>query len=145
MSITKWFHHLLNPHCRECYEERTESKVCESCETLKVQLSIANAEKRQLLDSILEKPTPQIEIEHTRKPIQIPEDLKARQMTWNVYRQMLEAEDREKAKILRKQAEDKRVAELEKELGVSHDETVRGSTEADVRSQEHEEQAEKEG
>lgn len=89
-----WLHRLFNPHCEHCREEREESRVCSSCETLKSQLESVNHEKNKLLDRLLEKPvleaTTQPEREIT-KPINIP---------WNVRRQMLEREDRERARLI---------------------------------------------
>jgi len=101
----KWLHHLLNPHCSDCQLAAAENKVCVSCETLKMQLSIANIERRQMLESILamSKPTevqsapPQINLKEAPKPI-----------SWNVRKQMLEAEDRKQAIVL---AEQKKFAE----------------------------------
>jgi hypothetical protein len=93
------------------------NKVCQSCETLKVQLAIANDEKRQLLNTILSSVTP------IREPVTAInyEKLSPKATTWNVRKQMLEAEDRKAAQIL---AEQKKHAEsiekLEEEVGVKH-------------------------
>lgn len=131
-----WLHHLLNPHCDQCQYEEEARKVCQSCETLKIQLAIANREKEQLLNSILEsnkKP------EAPASPPVNPEILKSTRMTWNVRRQMLEAEDREAAKLLAEQKKHREeskspltpgekhyvsesIEKLEKELGVAQEE-----------------------
>ena len=97
---------------REWYQVQDESLRCKSCETLRQQLEIANYEKKVLLEKVLHKDeTPQVEL----KPHEV---VKPRMIPWNVRRQMLEAEDRERAKLMREvpapSAED--VKEFEKEL-----------------------------
>lgn len=92
MILLKWY--------REWKEIKNqfpkEEKICESCETLKMQLSIANQEKATLLNRLLEKPVelPK-EDTSTLKPI-----LPNRQLSWRVRQQMLEREDRAQARIL---------------------------------------------
>lgn len=115
-----WLHHLLNPHCEQCISIADEAKVCKSCETLKIQLSIANVEKKQLLDSVLSftKPT----IEQQSSPVDYYEKLKPKMMTWNVRKQMLEAEDRKSAQLLTEQKQKKfvneQITDLEKDVGI---------------------------
>jgi hypothetical protein len=77
-------------------ESELNPKICESCETLKHQLEISNHEKKQLLDRLLEKPEPVKEVVRNETPMMLP-----RNIPWNVRRQMLEAEDREKARVLK--------------------------------------------
>lgn len=74
-----------------------EPEVCKSCEVLKQQLEIANFEKKQLLTRLLDKP----EVERTTAPplVAVPPNL--RNVPWRVRQQMLEAEDRAKAKAMR--------------------------------------------
>lgn len=113
-----WLHHLLNPHCQECKEAAEENKVCQSCETLKMQLSITNHEKEQMLQTILSLSRPQAEAPPT--PVDY-EKVKPRMTTWNVRRQMLEAEDRRAAQILaeqKKKSVAEQIADLEKEVGI---------------------------
>jgi hypothetical protein len=100
-----------------------------------MQLAIVNAEKQQMLNVLLEKPKIEIEV----PKIEIPESVKPKLVTWNMRRQMLEAEDREKAKILRQKAEE--TAKLEKELGVNNAQAVGGNDEKVIqpRSDEKEE------
>lgn len=101
-----WFHKFFNPHCPDCAAERLEKKVCQSCETLREQLNQVNFEKKQLLDSILQKPVieqPRIETEELNKINYRP---------WKVKQALLEAEDRKKAELIRKNEE------LEKELSI---------------------------
>lgn len=70
-------------------------RECQSCEVLIHQLNLANTEKKELLNKLLEVPpapvvdSPPVEIS---RPKVIP---------WAVRRQMLEAEDREKARLLK--------------------------------------------
>ena len=97
-------------------ELTSEDKVCQSCETLKMQLEIANFEKEKLLNRLLEKPEAPAETV-------APEVTRPRMVPWNVRRQMLEREDREKARILKNapkpDSEKADVAELEKELDIA--------------------------
>ena len=117
MSIKSLIHHILEPHCPDCHsqaiEEREESKTCSSCETLIRQLEIANHEKQLLLDRLLKEPTVEL-------PKSLPDKYDPpRQIPWAVRRQMLEAEDRRRAQIM-KQAPQPDVRELERELGVDN-------------------------
>jgi len=101
-------------------EVKEEETICKSCETLKGQLEIANYEKERLLNKLL---TTEKEPERTTAPE--PQAVRPKMVPWNVRRQMLEREDREKAKLLKNapkpdseiQKED--IAELEKELDVA--------------------------
>lgn len=113
-----WLHHLLNPHCQECKEAAEENKICQSCETLKMQLSIANHEKEQLLQTVLSISRPQAEAPAQQVDY---ESIKPKMTTWNVRRQMLEAEDRRAAQILaeqKKKSVAEQIADLEKEVGL---------------------------
>lgn len=97
-----------------------EETVCKSCETLKQQLEVANYEKEKLLNKLLT--TPDKEPERTTAPE--PQAVRPKTVPWHVRRQMLEREDREKAKLLRNapktDTEQKAdVAELERELDVA--------------------------
>lgn len=132
MNLVHWIHHLFNPHCTECSYESAEKKVCQSCETLKMQLNIANSEKERILEALLEKSKP-VEVANAKVPGELKEVRKA--LPWHVRRQMLESEDRETARILREKAErdkniigtpepkpvEEQISELEKELGVEED------------------------
>lgn len=94
-----------------------EREPCRSCETLQMQLSIANDEKRQLLSLIMSSAK-------SSAPVSPPVDyekLAPKAMTWNVRRQLLEQEDRAKAKILAEQRVhvQQSVDELEKELNIA--------------------------
>lgn len=119
MSLTSWLHHLLEPHCIECQRAAEESKVCASCETLKLQIAIANAEKQALLETIVSFARP---AEHQASPQVEPEHLRPKVMTWNVRRQMLEAEDRKKAQVIQENKKrDEAIAKLEKETGIEEE------------------------
>jgi hypothetical protein len=119
----KFIHHLLNPHCQECKDEQEDDKVCKSCETLKHQLEIANYEKERLLKALLENDKPadnQSSPPVNYEPIRSPKSV-----TWAIRKQMLEAEDKEKAKLMSMQnnkvsgiPESKEIEQLEKELGL---------------------------
>jgi hypothetical protein len=100
--MVKWIHRLLEPHCPDCKEEREENKICQSCETLRVQLEIANYEKKQLMDALLKPRQP----EEPTRLIVPPEQLAPRNIPWRVRQQMLEAEDRKQAQLNR-EAEEK--------------------------------------
>jgi hypothetical protein len=115
-----WLHHLFNPHCEQCREAADENRVCKSCETLTMQLAIANDEKRQMLNSILSFTKP---AENQSSPPVDYEKLKPKMMTWNVRRQMLEAEDRKAAQILaeQKKQQEKEIERLEDEVGIKEE------------------------
>lgn len=89
-----------------------ESDACPVCEVLREQLHKSEAERKELLQRALTPPKaePPQEPEEEHQPI-LP------QFTpWRVRQNMLEAEDRKKAELLRKSKES--IAELEKELQV---------------------------
>lgn len=98
-----WLHHIVNPHCNECIREREMMIQCESCETLHEQLGIANREKDILLKKILELTSSKLNIpESEHVPANAnPQPLFNRSIPWKIRQQALEAEDREKAKLMR--------------------------------------------
>jgi len=108
-----WLHNWLNPHCLECKDEREESRICSSCETLRHQLEIANHNNELLMNRLLEKP----EKESDKPPVEIT---RPRTLSWNIRKQMLEQEDREKARLMREASTPSSTEELEKELGVEN-------------------------
>lgn len=134
--MLNFIHKLLNPHCEHCAQERREkleaeklarleqreelkdNSICPSCETLQRQLEIKNHECEQLLAKLLREP--EAPIAQTAPAININ---KPRTVPWAVRRQMLEAEDRKKAQLLRQAPKPQPVAtedvaDLEKELDV---------------------------
>ncbi len=100
---------------RELYEIRRDNKVCETCNVLKMENARLLAENSKLIDRILEKPVEKvIETTENFKPI-LP-----RNTSWNIKRQMLEAEDRKKAQIIKQQNESMKESteDLERELNI---------------------------
>jgi hypothetical protein len=101
------------------YEEPIK---CESCETLRQQLSIANTEKKALLERILEKPKETVQEVDPKAP-NIVRPIGA--SSWTQRRRELEANDRRNAALLEKRekelaqnkaASPEEVAEFEREL-----------------------------
>ena len=88
---------------------------CESCEILRLQLDESNRERKELLHRLLDK--------DKAEPLIIPTEefqpIKPQYTPWRVRQQMLEAEDRQKAKLMRDKV--KEIEELEKEVGVAAD------------------------
>lgn len=119
--MIKWIHHLLNPHCEHCIDEKRESKVCNSCDILTRENERLRFENDKLLNLLLHKdvelPAPASEEEY--KPL-------VKHLSWAARRQFLETESREAAKVLRTRekemaTEDKSklvTEELEKDLGI---------------------------
>ena len=85
---------------------------CETCDILRMQLEKSDAERRDLLHRLLEKETP--EPPSTAPESYIP--VNPQHIPWRVRQQMLEQEDRAKAKIMRSHTEE--IEKLEQELGV---------------------------
>lgn len=119
MSVIKFFHHLFNPHCKDCLD----NERCESCDTLRDQLVIERANNERLLRALLEPKDIEREVVDTKeyKPVHnLP--------TWDQTRRRLEAESRAKAEQIRAAERDARAAapadkeieQLEKKLGVEN-------------------------
>lgn len=89
-----------------------EPEPCESCETLKEQLNIANHEKKEMLETILGFTKPVME----EKPADVRtiQPIQPRAATWRIKQQALEENDRITAERNKQRA--KEIAELEKEL-----------------------------
>lgn len=87
---------------------------CETCDILRIQLAESNAERKDLLHRLLEKdkpePSPIVKEEE-------PRSIQPQFVPWRVRQQMLETEDRQRAKLTREKAQE--IQELEKELGIS--------------------------
>ena len=87
---------------------------CDSCDTLRAQLEIANAEKKQLLETILEFTRPVAR----EVPVNIKEiePIRPKGVPWRVRQSKLEAESRVAARI--KEEHERQIRELEEEVGV---------------------------
>lgn len=93
-------------------EFRERNRHCESCEILKQVNDQLRMDNEKLLRRVLEKPEPEV---RTEAPEMRTMPLK-RHLPWRVKQQMLEAEDRERAKAMRNAAQPDTVEDLEKEL-----------------------------
>lgn len=94
-------------------EVKHEQVVCENCEVLKEILAAERYDKQQLLKKLLAEPAKEVE---SVEPIEIT---RPKIMPWRVKRQLLEAEDRKKAELLRNAPKpDVDVKDLEKELDI---------------------------
>ena len=96
-----------------------EPSVCPVCEVLRAQLDESSRERRELLQRALAPPI------QSAEPISTEEHqpIKAQYVPWRVRQQMLEAEDREKARLMRDKVQE--IEELETELGVKDASKVR--------------------
>jgi hypothetical protein len=110
-----WIHRLFNPHCENCLD-------CKSCQTLQIQLEIANQEKNRLLDCIIRMSEPPVAYSQetvSKEPIQ---PIMPHHIPWQMKRNMMEAEDRIKARTLKTRMEEiqdnKEIADLERSLGI---------------------------
>ena len=93
MFLLDWYEKYL-----EIREAHMNPHVCDSCETLKSQLAFVNHEKEVLLSRVMEKP--EKEPERVKAPeMQYP--INVARMPWRVRQQMLEQNDREKARAIR--------------------------------------------
>ncbi len=117
MFIIEWY--------RQWKSAKAEfSSGCETCGVLRHELEVVRLENHRLLDRILEKPSVEVPTDTTdMKPINL-----GLTTSWRVKRQMLEAEDREKAKLLRDKESEMHsssggmkadIAELEKEMDLA--------------------------
>lgn len=107
MIINEFFRKIL----------RLDEPHCESCDVLQKQLEIANYEKKQLLEHILDFTKPAVIEPPATRNI---EPITPKTVPFSVKRQMLEQEDRVKAEILKqKEQELKDIESLEKEVGLA--------------------------
>ncbi len=117
-----FIHRFLNPHCRDCFLEQTESKRCDNCDTLKLLLEQERHQNQLLLNTIIELNKPLIpEKNEVREEKQ---ELKPSFVPWRVRQRELEANDRKEAELRKKKIEELKfdkvdTEDLEKELGVS--------------------------
>ena len=89
-----------------------DPRTCETCEILREQLDKSEAERSELLTRLLDKD----KIEPPPTTVEEMKPITPQFTPWRVKQQMLEAEDRKKAQLMRDKA--KEIEELEKELGV---------------------------
>jgi len=87
--------------------------TCATCEVLREQLTMSERERRELLGKLLEKDKPEPLIPSAEPPQAIQPQF----IPWRVKQQMLEAEDRKRAELMRGKV--KEIEKLEQELGVS--------------------------
>lgn len=95
MLLLNWYRDWL-----ELRREYKKEKVCETCETLKIQVEQLRYDNGKLMDRILEKP-------NTVTEPRIPDNITPilpRNKPWKVIQQSLEAQDRVRAAQLRKDA-----------------------------------------
>lgn len=78
-----------------------ESVICDSCETLKMQLAIANQEKKILLEKLLEEPKKEEVQEYNGPQSLVP---KGNNVNWKARKQLLEENDRAAARVIEKAA-----------------------------------------
>ena len=143
-----WFRELLE--IRYEFKERkaqlnAATSVCQTCESLKFELERTSREKEQLLNRILElsKPVAPVEVRLPEPTTVQPIQLGKRHIPFAVRREMLEAEDREQARLLKEHQENlakirqehlkpapvstakvsPSVSDLEKELGVNQEDS----------------------
>ncbi len=131
MFLLDWYSQYLQikhewqGHKISLTRETKEVEVCNSCETLKEQLAIANMHNARLLDRIMERP----KAETNEPPQMVTRPVLGRHTPWKVRQQMLQTEDREKAKLERdapKPSTD--VKDLERELDIASAERTAEAT-----------------
>jgi len=116
-----------------------EDKICVSCESLKQQVEILQYNNNQLLSALTQKPGEPIRQDTSNLKPMLP-----RRVPWGQRRQMLEAEDRHRAELLRKKTEEMTppvasvasttLEELESEVGVVDAESEREANTSAARS-----------
>jgi len=118
--MIQFFHKLLNPHCEHCTEQRREERRCESCDTLRSQLELANHDKKKLLELIERMNNPSIP-----EPVEPLTDIKpiiGGNAHWPTLKRTLEAEDRKEAELLKKArshiGRSDNIKDLEREVGI---------------------------
>ena len=102
---------------------------CQTCEILRFQLDESNRERRELLHKLLEKDKPESVTTPSKEDLQ---PIRPQFTPWRVRQQMLEAEDRKQAQLLREkqkemaEARKPGIEELEKELDIPQEGTANG-------------------
>lgn len=85
---------------------------CEACEILRMQLAKSDAERNELLRRLLDKDKPEPLVVDKEDLVPITPQF----TPWRVKQQMLEAEDRKQAELLRNRQRE--IASLEHEMGI---------------------------
>lgn len=88
-------HEFRERKTRLTHEVIEENRICQSCETLKEQLAFMRDENKILLNKIVKEPEKILE-SNVAPMITIP-----KATPWPVRRQLLEQEDRQKARLMR--------------------------------------------
>ena len=96
---------------------RLEPTPCPVCEVLRLQLDESNRERKELLQRALAPPVVTDARVESRAEEMTP--IKPQFIPWRVRQQMLEQEDRVKARLTKDRVEE--IAALEKELGVGNE------------------------
>ena len=86
---------------------------CETCEVLRSMLDESTRERKELLHRLLDKDKAEPLVVEKEEPKPLGPSF----VPWRVRQQMLEAEDRKKAQLMKQKADE--INELEKELGVN--------------------------
>lgn len=89
-----------------------EPVPCLVCEVLREQLANSERERRELLQRALAPPSPEPAPEKVEEHIPITPQF----IPWRLRQQMLEAEDRKSAQLMKDK--EKEISKLEKELGI---------------------------
>lgn len=87
---------------------------CATCEVLRERLDESNRERKELLHRLLDKANPEPVVPEKEEL----EPIKPQFIPWRVRQQMLEAEDRKKAQLMKDKTAE--IEKLEKELGVAN-------------------------
>ncbi len=122
MFLLNWYKEFIEIKAERDAKKR-ELNFCEACETLKLQLALANEERKFLIQKLTKEPEV---IEEKQIDTSNLRPLMPSRMNWNTRRQQLESEDRAAAKIINEKNKELKansgktlsVHEIEKELGV---------------------------
>lgn len=110
--IANWIHRLFNPHCTHCQVDYQESKICNSCETLKIIVEQLRRDNERLTDALLDK----VRVRESEPPSDELTPIRSF-IPWRVRQQELEANSKKEAELAAKRVmETKSTEDLEKEL-----------------------------
>ena len=117
-----WLHRLFNPHCPEC-EAKDLNPVIEE---LKIELTSLRYERDRLLKYILDEPHSKNQPNAPEVHTEDEEPIQPKLIPWAVRKNMLEAEDRKKAQLMKMNSDEQAAAieELEKKLGIIENTTL---------------------